>query len=281
MVRIVTDSSAYLPSNLVKQYGIRVVPLHVLFGRTSYRDGVDLSTAEFYRKLRESRAFPTTTQPSAGEFRKAYADLVSAGHDVISIHISSKLSGTVSSAQTAAAMFPHATVTVVDTPWVSLALEMVVLEAARAACRGESHTQVLTRVQDLMPRLNLLFAVDTLEYLKRGGRIGGAAALLGTVLNIKPVLHMVDGRIEVLDRARTKAAARRRLLQEVETRVKPGSSLHLGVLHAGAEVEAQQVADNLCKRWTCLKTFLAEIGPVVGAHVGPGTVGVAFYAEEG
>jgi DegV family protein with EDD domain len=258
-----------------------VVPLHVLFGQTSYRDGLDLTHDGFYRALRESWVFPTTAQPSAGEFRQVYAGLVSAGREVISIHVSSKLSETVSSAQAAAAMFPYASITVVDTPWTSLALGMVVLQAARAVANGESRAQVLERIQDLVPRLNMLFTVDTLEYLKRGGRIGGAAALLGTVLNLKPVLHLVGGRIEALDRVRTKAAARRRLLQEVEARVKPGSSVHLGILHAGAEAEAQQLADELCKRWTCRETILAEIGPAVAAHVGPGTVGIAFYAEEG
>ncbi|MFQ6015537.1 MAG: DegV family protein [Anaerolineae bacterium] len=279
MIKIVTDSSAHLPETLVRQYDIHVIPLKVVFGQTAYREGVDLTHEEFYRMLGQVRELPTTTQPSAGEFFELYSVLAQAGHDIISIHLSSKLSGTVSSANTAKEMLPGARITVVDTPWISLALGMLVLEAARAVEAGRSYQEVLARVEELMPKMNLIFVVDTLEYLQKGGRIGGAAALLGTLLNIKPILHLVDGRIEPLDRVRTKRAAVRRLLEQVAERVSPGAPVHIAVLHAQAVEEAQQLETEVQARFNCRELYLAEIGPVVGTHTGPGTVGLVFYVE--
>ncbi|MFQ6059104.1 MAG: DegV family protein [Anaerolineae bacterium] len=281
MIRIVTDSSVHLLPELIREHDIHVVPLKVIFGQRSYREGVELSNEEFYRLLREAEELPTTTQPAAGEFLEVYSRLAQGDDEIISIHLSSKLSGTVNSAMQAKEMLPQAQITIVDTPWISAALGMIVLEAARAVEAGSAQEQVLARVEELIPRMNIIFVVDTLEYLQKGGRIGGAAALVGTLLRVKPILHLKEARIEPLDRVRTKRAALRRLLELMAERVPPGAPVHVGVLHAQALAEAQELERGVRSRFDCAELFFAEIGPVVGAHVGPGTVGLAFYSERG
>jgi DegV family protein with EDD domain len=279
MIRLVTDSSAHLPQDLVAQYDIQIIPLKVIFGQETLREGVDISNDTFYQRLRAARELPTTTQPSAGEFLEVYSRLAAEGHQIISIHLSSKLSGTYQSAVMARGMLPEAQITVVDTPWISLALGMIVLEAARAVAAGRSYEEVLALIDRLSPKMNVIFMVDTLEYLQKGGRIGGASALVGTLLNIKPILYLKDGRIEPLSRVRTKNGALKHLVEIVQERVPSGSPVKVGILHAQAEAEANWVAQEVQARFDCRELFLTELGPVVGAHTGPGTIGLAFYSE--
>jgi DegV family protein with EDD domain len=277
MIKIVTDSSAHLPAEEYTCRDITVIPLKVIFGDQTYREGIDLSNDDFYRRLRESRDLPTTTQPSAGEFLEAYRRLTDAGHSVISLHLSSKLSGTYNSAITAREMLPDRDITVVDTPWISCALGMIAREAAMAAQAGRSKDEILALIDRLSQKLNIVFVVDTLEYLQKGGRIGGAQALLGTLLKIKPILHLENGRIEPLDKVRTKQAAVRRLIEVMDERVNHDCGVHVGILHAQAPEEASALEAEIRRRFKINELYLAEIGPVVGTHTGPGTVGLAFY----
>jgi len=281
MIKIVTDSTAHLPNKLIAEYGITVVPLKVLFGENTYREGIDLSNMQFYRMLREARRLPTTTQPSAGEFRDVYARLAAEGHSIISVHLSSQLSGTVSSAETARHMLPDANITIIDTPWISLALGMMVVEASKAAAAGWSHEEILNLIQSLSHRMNILFVVDTLEYLQKGGRIGGAQAWMGTLLQVKPILHLHEGRIEPLDRVRTKRAAVQRLIELAADRFGPDPVAHIAVLHANTPNEANTLTEAVRERFKPVELYQAELGPVVGAHTGPGTVGLAFYSSAG
>lgn len=277
MIKIVTDSTANLPNKLVAEHGITVVPLKVLFGEDTYREGIDLSNAQFYRMLREAKRLPTTTQPSAGEFREIYARLADQGHSIISLHLSSKLSGTISSAEAARQMLPDADITVVDTPWISLALGMMAVEAAKAVSAGWNREEILELIQNMSARMNILFVVDTLEYLQKGGRIGGAQALMGALLQIKPILYLHAGRIEPLDKVRTKRAAIQRLIDLAGDRLGPNPVAHVAVLHANTPNEGHALMESVRERFKPVESYLAELGPVIGAHVGPGTVGLAFY----
>ena len=278
-VKIVTDSTAYLPAELIARYGIRVVPLKVLFGPEAYTEGVDISNEEFYGKLMEASTLPTTSQPSVGDFLQVYGEATREAVPILSIHISSKLSATVSTALTAKSELPQSQIEIVDSFSTSMGLGMVVLAAARAADEGQPLSQIRACCEKLIKSMNLFFVVDTLEYLHKGGRIGGAAALVGTVLRIKPVLYLKDGQIEVLAKVRTKRRALKRLLELVEERVPGGTSVHVAVIHAQAVEEASALEKEIRARFNCAETYLSELGPVIGTHIGPRAIGLAFYTD--
>jgi len=280
MLRIVTDSSAGLFSRLVEAYDIQVVPLKVHFGMTTYREGEDLDIEQFYRLLSQAERLPTTSQPSAGEFYEVYSRLTANGDSVISIHISSKVSGTCQSALAAKDMLPQADITVIDTLSVSAGHGMIVLAAAEAVRKGKSRDEVIALVERVINGIQIVFVVDTLEYLQKGGRIGGAAALAGTLLNLKPLLEIRDGRVEPLAKVRSRKKALRRALEVLTERFRGQDSLRMTVLHAECPGEAEQLAQKVSERFDCTTVQLAEIGPVIGTHAGPGALGLAGYAEE-
>ncbi|HID63293.1 MAG TPA: DegV family protein [Anaerolineae bacterium] len=279
MIQIVTDSSAYLPADLVQQHNIHVIPLKVLFGDKTYREGVDLSQQEFYRMLAEAKTLPTTSQPSAGEFFDLYSELSKDGHEIISIHISSKLSGTISSAQSAKEMLPEARITIVDSASTAMGLGLMVLTAAKAVAEGKITAEIVATVEKMIPAMNVVFVVDTLEYLQKGGRIGGAAALVGTLLKIKPILCLKDGRVEPLDKVRSKRKALVRLLDVIEERVGPGTPIRAAVLHAEALDEAKELEQKVRARFNCTEYYFTELGPVLGTHTGPGVLGLVAVPQ--
>lgn len=279
MIRIVTDSGAYLPADLVQQYDIHVIPLKVFFGEQAYRDEIDLSHQEFYRMLAEAETLPTTSQPSAGEFFDLYSELSKDGDEIISIHISGKLSGTISSAQSAKEMLPEAKITIVDSASAAMGQGLMVLTAARAAAEGKTMAQIVTTVERMISAMNVVFVVDTLEYLQKGGRIGGAAALVGTLLKVKPILCLKDGRVEPLDKVRSKRKALARLLEVIEEGVGPGTPVRVAVLHAQVPDEAKELEQEVRTRFNCTECYFAEIGPAIGTHTGPGLVGLVACAD--
>ncbi len=283
MIQIVTDSSAHLPPDQRQLHDITVVPLKAIFGTTVYRDGVDLTNQQFYSMLPKAKEHPTTSQPSAGEFMQVYRPILEAGKEIVSLHLPSKLSGTYASACAAKTeletQFRKALpITIVDTPWISMALGMLCIAAAQAAEAGQSREEVTALVNALIPKLNLIFVLDTLEYLRRGGRIGGAKALLGTLLNVKPLLHLDDGQVEPLEQQRSRSRALKRLLEILGERAdqKP---LHISVLHAEAPQEAAALEKQIKDRFNVREFYLTEIGPVVGVHTGPCAIGIGFYTD--
>jgi len=280
MLRIVTDSSAGLPRDLVESYGIEVVPLKVHFGKTTYREGENLEIGEFYRLLSQAKQLPTTSQPSAGEFYEVYSPLTARGDSVLSIHISSKLSGTCQSALAARDMLPEADITVIDTLSVSAGHGMIVLAAAEALQKGKSRDEVIALIERVIKAIQIVFVVDTLEYLQKGGRIGGAAALAGSLLNLKPLLEIRDGRVEPLARVRSRKKALRRALEVLAERFPEQDSFRMAVLHAQCPEEAEHLAQEVREQFGCPNPYMAEISPVIGTHCGPGTLGVAGYPEE-
>lgn len=279
MIKIVTDSASGIPPELARQYGISVIPLYVHFGNETFREAVDIQLPEFLSRLKAAPQLPTTSQPSAGDFVELYKLLTADGSEIISIHLSSKLSGTVASAHAAREMLPVARIHVVDSQLIVVAQAMMAVEAAQMAAAGQDASAILARLEKLTAGFHIYFAVDTLEYLEKGGRIGKAAALLGTALQMKPLLALVDGIVEAKERIRTKSKAVARL-QELAAQDTAGHKcLYLGILHAAAPEEARQLQADLVSRLSPAQTVMAEVGPVIATHTGPGVVGAAFYAE--
>jgi DegV family protein with EDD domain len=276
-VAIVTDSTADLLPELVAQHAITVVPLTVNLDGRSYLDGVDITAAEFYGKLQRSTSHPTTSQPSPGQFKEAYERLLADHQQVVSIHISPKLSGTIGSAQQAAGMIGGDRVQVVDSQFASMPLAALVLVAARKAAGGAAAGEVIDAVSRVREATRCYFAVSTLEYLRRGGRIGAAGALLGSVLQIKPILAIEEGQVVPLERVRTHERALHRLVELVQAMDRKGG-LCLVIGHAAVEPAAQALAERL--DGIAESVVVQPLGPVVGAHAGPGTVGVAAYPAE-
>jgi len=279
-VVVVTDSTAGLPADLAAQSGVHVIPLWVHFGEEGYRDGVDLTTEQFYPMLSKARDLPTTSQPSVGEFLEVYRSLADQAEAIVSIHISSELSGTMASALAAREIFQDVPVHVVDSRSTAMGLGLIALAAARAAAEGHTAEQVVAVAEQLVPRTNVIFVVDTLEYLHKGGRIGGASALLGSLIQIKPILHLDKGRIEALDKVRTRLKAMDRLMEIVAEHAAGAGSLHASVVHAQAKDEAEVLRERVSGAFRCAELTVAGVSPAIGTHVGPGTVGIALCAAE-
>jgi DegV family protein with EDD domain len=278
-VKIVTDSTAYLLPKTLAEYDIRVVPIKIAFGTEVFSEGVDITNEEFYRRLAKSSTSPTTSQPTVSDFVEVYSELVSLGHPIFSIHISSKLSGTINSALTARDKFPEAQIEVVD--WLSMGMGLLVTAAARAAEEGDGLAQIKAKIEQLTTCVSIFAMVDTLKYAWRGGRIGRGKALLGSLLNIKPILALENAEAKPLARARSRAKGVEYMLKLMEKRAGRGNSIHHGVVfHAGVLEEALALEKEVRARFNCAELDLIELGPVFGTHTGPGTLGLAFYTDE-
>ena len=276
MVKIVADTTLNVPSEIAEQLGIHVIPLKVLFGNETFLDVVELSPTEFYQRLATCKELPTTSQPSAGEFYDLYSRLVQDGSEVISIHISSLLSGTIASAKAGREMLSDPSlVHIVDSRLVSIAAGMFAIAAAEAAQAGQTCVQILRRLDQMVDSALLFFIVDTLEYLQKGGRIGGAAALLGMALSIKPLLFFENGRIEPLEKIRTKKKAVRRMIELMVEQVGADTPVWAAIPYTNVPEEAQELAEQVRARLNCVRLYIAEAGPVLGTHGGPGCLGLA------
>jgi DegV family protein with EDD domain len=275
-VAIVADTTGYLPADMVARHGIHLVSLYVNWDDASERE-VDMPNFEdFYARLRTADRLPTTSQPSIGDFLAVYEPLVQQGLDVVSIHISGGISGTVESARQAKEQLAGRSgadrVTVIDSERACGGMGLMALAGARAAQAGGSLEDVLGRIEDARAGLKMWFAVDTLEYLRRGGRIGAASAWLGSALKIKPILTL-DKEITPIERVRTGAKAIARLIDYAQQRHADGADGWV-VQHIQAPEEAQRLIDATREIMGCDPVFVSEVGPVIGAHVGPGLLGV-------
>lgn len=276
-IAIVTDSTADLPAQLARTRAITVVPLTLNFEGRSLLDGVDIRPSEFYRKLPNATTHPTTSQPSAGRFAETYAELLKDHDEIISIHISEKLSGTYTSAVQGADMTDPKRVHVVDSQLVSMSLGLITLAASEMAAKGGDAANLVARISEMRDQVQTYFSVATLEFLRRGGRIGRASAMLGSVLQVKPVLCIRDGLVTPLERVRTFDRALNRVV-ELTRDVNRGKGLCVIVGHADAEEDAGRVAREL--EPVCETLMIQPLGPVVGAHAGPGVVGVGCYPAD-
>jgi DegV family protein with EDD domain len=274
-VAVVTDSTADIPREERERLGIEMVPLKVHFGDEVYLDNIDLTPGQFYQKLRAFDGLPTTSQPSPGDFLEVYKRLAESGHAIVSIHLSSAMSGTYQSAQLARSMLPDADITVIDGRSVTYGLGMLVVGAAEAAAAGASSREVVERVLALRKAVRLYFLVDTLEYLHKGGRIGRAAALFGSLLNIKPILTIDDdGVISPVEKVRGAKKAITRIGERILADF-PNRPLEVTLAVTPGFTETAQDLEGHLKGTLDIRRFrIAEIGPVVGTHAGPGAAGV-------
>ena len=276
-VAVVTDSTAYLPADVVDRFGIEVVPLYVVLAGRSGREGSDVTSAEVARSLAVRGGHVSTSRPTPGDFVAVYRRLLDGGADrIVSVHLSGELSGTWDAARVAAAQVGEHLVTVLDSRSAAMGTGFAVLAAARAAAAGGAADEVASAARETAAAGRTFFVVDTLEHLRRGGRIGAAAALLGSALAVKPVLHVADGRVVPLERVRTSARALNRLVQ-LAADVAGDQPVSAAVHHLAAPERAQRLADQLAARLPALEELhVSELGAAVGAHVGPGAVGVVI-----
>ncbi len=271
--RVVTDSTSDVPPEWQRRHGIEVVPLKVLFGNESFRDGVDLTADQFFTRLAQAERLPTTSAPSPGDFAAVYERLSHECSGVISIHISSELSGTAESARVGARSVEGFPVHVVDSRCLTVCVAFMCRLAAEAATLEDA----LRLVEERVPRQRILALLDTLRYLEMGGRIGRAQAMLGGVLDVKPILAMSDGRVEALDRVRTRAKAIDRMV-ELLRRDLPVEQL--AVMHAQAPEDAEKIHARLTEELPGIDVQIGEIGAVLGTHTGPRTVGLAYLRRQ-
>jgi DegV family protein with EDD domain len=279
-VAIVTDSTAYIPDELLKKYFISVVPQIIIWGDETYQDGVDIQPDQFYRKLSTAKTMPTTSQVAIVTVKAAFEKLLEAGYDVLGIFISTKLSGTMQSAIHAQEMLSKAAekIVVLDSNSTAMAMGFHVLTATRAAQAGASLSECQKLAEEARKHTGVYFVVDTLEFLRRGGRIGGAAAMLGSALNLKPLLELRDGRIESVEKVRTKGKAINRMIELVGEQVAGRTPVRLATLHANAEDEARSALEAAASQLNPVEQILAAVSPAIGTHAGPGTVGLAYMA---
>ena len=277
-VRIVTDSTCDLPAPLVQAHGITVVPLTVFFGDEAFLDTVDITPDEFYERLAVSKELPRTSQPSVELFREAYERCGADGDEIVSIHLSSKLSGTLNAASVAReAVAPEIHVDLIDSYNVSLGLGLIVLEAASAAQSGASLADVVAVTRRAMDRVSVHVVVDTLEFLQRGGRIGRARSFLGSVLSIKPILRVEDGEVAPFERVRTRSKAIERMF---ELGVSMARAKELFVACSGSDEEARALIERLRPALPHTDIILGHLGPIVGVYTGPNALGIAALERE-
>ncbi len=279
-IALVTDSTAYIPPDLVQKYHLTVTPQILIWGEDTYRDGVDILSEEFFTRLKTAKTMATTSQVPIPAMQEAFESLVAKDYEVVGIFISSKLSGTIQSALQAKEQMGKSgeKVTVIDSYSTAMAMGFQVLAAARVAEAGASLKEVVALAEKAREHTGVYFAVDTLEFLHRGGRIGGAQRFLGTALNMKPILAVLDGRVEAVERIRTKGKALERVIELVVEKTKGQSPIRLSTLHANAPEEARQILDKASSILNPAETVFADVSPVIANHAGPGTVGLAYMA---
>jgi DegV family protein with EDD domain len=279
-IALVTDSTTYMPPELVKKYNISVAPQMLIWGDQTYRDGVDIQSSEFFTRLKTAKVMPTTSQVAVISFQEIFQTLVNQGYEVLALLVSSKLSGTVQSAMQAQDLMSSARekVNVVDSQSVAMALGFQVLAVARAIEAGAGLKDAIALAEKSYQQTGVFFAVDTLEFLHRGGRIGGAQRFLGTMLNMKPILAIQDGRVEGIERIRTKNKAQDRVLELVIEKVAGRTPVRLATLHANAADDARALLTRAEQALNPVESIFTEVSPTVGTHAGPGTVGLAFMA---
>ncbi|PMQ01878.1 MAG: fatty acid-binding protein DegV [Dictyoglomus sp. NZ13-RE01] len=284
MIKIVTDSTSALPKDYVEEHGIYVVPLKVAFGDEVYRDGVDIFPDMFFKKIKETGIFPKTSQPSVEEFYQTYSDIFNKYPDVegvISIHISSGLSGTIGSANSARELLPEykEKIYIIDSKITEFALGLIIIQMVRAIEKGMSLKELLDFTNKMLNNTEVLFTVDTLEYLYRGGRIGAAQAWMGSILQIKPILELKNGIIEPVERVRTKQKVKDRILEIMKERVGDVPVI-TALAYSDNYEEVKEISEEVKKKFNVLELFLASFSCTILSHIGPGSWGIICLKGE-
>jgi len=277
-IAIVTDSTANLSNELVEQYGITVIPLMVNFDQESYKDGVDLTPDRFYARLLQEKALPTTSQPAVGEVVVAYEHLLETHDAIIGIFLSSELSGTAASAETAARMV-GGDITVIDSKVTGSGQAHLVIRACEMVKEGRPKAEIVETITAMREQIDAFFVVDSLEHLHRGGRIGGVSAALGTLLQVKPILRVQNGKLELFEKVRTRKKAFARSMELVLENSKGGVPLTITVVYTDSIDDAKGLEEQVKAEFPQARTYLAQLSPVIGTHVGPGMMGLMFFPQ--
>jgi len=278
-IAIVTDSTVCMPADLVRQYRITVLPQILVWGDETFRDGENIQPNDFYRRLATAKIMPKSSQVSMVDFKDAYERLLGEGYEILNILISSGLSGTIASALQAREAFPpDAPIEIVDSRTTGMEMGLHILQAARRIEQGATLVEAKAAAETAQEYSGLILTPMTLEFLHRGGRIGGASRFLGTALNIKPILHVDGGRVEPLERVRTRKRAKRRIVEVIAGRV-GDSPVHVVALHANTAAEAAEILQMSKDKLNVVESFIADVSPVIGTHVGPGTLAMAYMVQ--
>jgi DegV family protein with EDD domain len=277
-VAVVTDSTSTIPKEFLDQYPLWVAPQVLIWGSETLLDGIDIQPDEFYSRLVKDPLHPTTSQVTPVSFQKLFKELIEQEYEILAVLVSPKLSGTMESAIQAKELFPGMAIELVNSESVAMGLGFHAIMAARAAKDGASLEECKQIALKAVGHTGLVLTVETLEYLHRGGRIGGGAKFLGTALNIKPILEVRGGRIEAVERIRTRGKSLMRVVELVEQQVAGRTPVRLAALHANSPVDAQTMLEAASASLNPVETIVSVLSPVVGTHAGPGTVGIAYMA---
>lgn len=278
-IALVTDSTCDIPLEFTHQYQITVVPQVLIWGADTFADGVNIHPADFYSRLKTATVMPSTSQATVATFMQVFQNLLDQDTQILAILVSAQLSGTINSAMQAKEHLPvGAPIEVVDSQSVSMGLGFNVLRVARAVAQGASMPEAVTLAHQTIKHTGVVLTVETLDFLHRGGRIGGASRFMGTALNIKPILEVRAGRVEAVERVRTRSKSLSRVVELVEEQVGRRRPVHIAALHANAEADARILLDDVGRRLKVDEQIFSIVGPVVGTHAGPGTLGLAFMA---
>ncbi len=278
MVKIITDTTAGLAAEVTTRYGIPVIPQIIHFDGDSFMEGVDMNNAAFMQRLKTARNLPKTAAPPPELFIKEFERLTPSGEPILCIHPTSELSGTIRSVTAARAEFPKADIRIIDTRVIGSPLATLVTLAAEWAATGVDVDTIESRIRSMIPRCHVYFLVATLDFLARGGRIGGASALLGSVLQIKPILALHDGKIDLIERERTQKRALQRLKELVTQKIARDGNGYLSIMHAAVPDQAQALAQDLCLQLGIRSAPILDVPPAIVVHGGPGILAVAFFS---
>lgn len=275
MIKIVTDSTADVPTSLLERYDIRVVPINIQFAQETYQEGIDIDRPTFFRELEV--CMPTSSQPSPGQFAEVYEQLAGQGHSILTIVITSKHSGTYQSAELAKSMLPDADIEVFDSLSISMGTGYHVLEAARAAGEGKSMGEILQLLEGIRSRTHLYFTPATLKYLQRSGRVGNLAGALLSMLSVKPIIKVEDGVLEAFERVRTRGKSLDRLVELTAEAVGTTEPVKLAIIHAETRDEAEALRARLEENFICDEMHVVDLACSLTVHGGPGIIGIVSY----
>lgn len=278
-IAVVTDSVATIPADLVKKYNIYVAPVHIIWDRVDYRDSVDIQTSEFYARLRKSKTLPTTSSGIQGEFLQIFEGLRGKVDGIVTLALTGALGAAYNSAINAKELVKDVPIEVIDTRTAFMAQGFAVIAAAKIAGAGGTMSDIIKTVENMLPKLHVFWAMDTLEYLRRGGRVSLPQAILASWLQVKPITGIKGGKVEPLARVRTKAKVMDKLLELMDERIINKSPLHIAVIDGDATKEADQLEQKVVAKYKPIELIRSEVSPVIGTHTGPGTLGLAFYNE--
>jgi len=278
-IAIVTDSTGYIPDDLLKKYNIYTIPLSVVFGEESYREDIDITTEQFYKKIKETKELPSTSQPSIGSFVQLFEQLSESYDAVISVHLSKRFSGTYDVAVSAGKMVDNIQVYAFDSALSTMPQGLFAIAASELAAEGKSADGIITYLETMKEKTFAYFMVEDLSHLERGGRLNKGQALIGSLLNIKPILHIVDGLIIPFEKIRTRKKALNRIMSMLEKDVQEKEVKRVVFIHANNLAKAEEMQKDFLEKYPEMETIMSHFGPVIGTHLGEGSLGVAWQIE--